>query len=235
MPPGLTWPVHRLMRYAILSDVHSQRQKLEMVLDDAKAQGADRVISLGDVGADDCLALLREVGALAVFGNYEVSGWRCLAPRHQAWVREWPARLAKDGFLAVHAVPWSPDGLQTVGDFGDWLKRTGRSWLSLFPYLTEDQDTLWKVLAELETSGKAILFHGHTHRTAIWVWGPDGRWLKARATTVKIRAGHYYVVGVGSVGFPEDGSWTAYALYDTAGAEIRLIRLRAPGTSSFPA
>ena len=222
------------MRYAFLSDIHSRRKKLETVLADAKVRGVDHFISLGDVGAEDCLALLQEVGAMAVFGNYEVSGWKRLAPSHRAWVRAWPALLAEDGFLAVHAVPWWPDGLQTVKDFHDWLKRTGRSWRSLFPYLTEDEDALWQVLAELENSGKAILFHGHTHLPAIWTWGTDGRLRKVRAATVTVKPGHYYSVGVGSVGFPEDGSWATYALYDAAGGEIQLIRLNAPGLPSFP-
>jgi predicted phosphodiesterase len=222
------------MRYAILSDIHGRRKKLETVLADAETRRVDRFISLGDVGADDCLTLLQEVGAMAVFGNYEVSGWRRLAPSHRAWVRGWPALLAEDGFLAVHAVPWWPNGLQTVKDFDDWLKGTGRPWRSLFPYLTEDEDALWQVLAELENSGKAILFHGHTHQQTIWSWGTDGRLRRVRAAIVTVKPGHYYSVGVGSVGFPEDGSWATYALYDTAGGEIRLIRLKAPDPSSFP-
>ena len=64
------------MRYAIVSDIHDRRRKLEAVLADAQARKADKVISLGDVGGDECLALLRRAGALSVFGNYEVSGLR---------------------------------------------------------------------------------------------------------------------------------------------------------------
>ena len=221
------------MHYAILSDIHGRRKKLEAVLADAEVRGVDRFISLGDVGADDCLALLQDIGALSVFGNYEVSGWRRLAPRHRAWVREWPALLAEDGFLAVHAVPWWPDGLQTVKDFDDWLKGADRPWRSLFPYLTEDENALWQVLAQLENSGKAILFHGHTHKPAIWTWGTDSRLRKVQAATVTVKPGHHYSVGVGSVGIPEDGSWATYALYDTAGREIRLIRFKGPGPPSF--
>jgi predicted phosphodiesterase len=221
------------MHYAILSDIHGRRKKLEAVLADAEVRGVDRFVSLGDVGADDCLALLQDIGALAVFGNYEVSGWRRLAPRHRAWVRGWPALLAEDGFLAVHAVPWWPDGLQTVKDFDDWLKGADRPWRSLFPYLTEDENALWQVLAQLENSGKAILFHGHTHQPAIWTWGTDSCLRKVRAATVTVKPGHHYSVGVGSVGIPEDGSWATYALYDTAAREIRLIRFKAPGPPSF--
>ncbi len=214
------------MRYAILSDVHGRREKLAAVLEDARARGATQVVSLGDVGGDECLALLHQAGALAVFGNYEVSGWQRLEPPHRAWVQGWGPLLVGDSFLAVHAAPWWPEGLQTVEDFGAWLDTTGCSWRDLFPYLTEDEDYLWQALAELEVAERAILFHGHTHLQAAWQWGPTGRLRQLRGKTAQVKAGNRYVVAVGSVGLPEDGGWAAYAIYDSAAGQIELVRLR---------
>jgi predicted phosphodiesterase len=213
-----------VVRYSILSDVHGRRRKLESVLADARTRGVDQIISLGDVGGDDCLALLHQAGARPVFGNYEVSGWRRLAAEHQAWVRDWPPLLEEDGFLAVHAAPWWPEGLHTVEDFGDWLKRTGLPWRVLFPYL-RDTDHVWRAFAELETGGKAILFHGHTHLQTIWYWKPAGRLQQVTAEAVGVKPEGSYVVGVGSVGQPEDGSWAAYALYDADAGHIELMRV----------
>jgi hypothetical protein len=211
------------MRYAILSDVHGRSQKLQAVLADAQAQDVGRIVSLGDVGGDECLALLDRAGAAAVFGNYEVSGWPRLMPEHQSWVQSWPPLLAEDSFLAVHAVPWQPGNLRTVEDYGHWLRQTGRSWRTLFPYLDEEPDHLWRALAELEAAGKSILFHGHTHLQAIWQRGPDNRLQKVRTTSVDLKANHHYIVGVGSVGLPEDDCWAAYSLYD---ASLRRIELQ---------
>lgn len=213
------------MRYAVFSDVHGRWQKLDAVLADARRRRAERFISLGDVGGDDCVALLAQVGALAVFGNYEVSGWRRLSPEVRHWVRNWPPLLAGDGFLAVHAVPWQPEGLRTVQDFGAWLKRTGEPWRTLFPYMNVDEDYLWQALAELEAADKAILFHGHTHQQAIWRWTPAGRMQQVRATSVELKAGYRYVVGVGSVGLPEDGDRAAYTFYDAGTGRIEQVRL----------
>ena len=221
------------MRYAILSDVHGRREKLAAVLDDARARGATQVVSLGDVGGDECLALLHQAGALAVFGNYEVSGWRRLQPEHQAWVRGWHPLLAEDDFLAVHAAPWWPEGLHTVEDFGAWLRTTRRSWRDLFPYLTEDEDYLWQALAELEVAERAILFHGHTHQQIAWQWGPTGRLRRLRGRSVQVKAGHRYVVGVGSVGLPQDIAWATYTLYDSSTGRIELARLER-ATSTRP-
>lgn len=216
------------MRYAILSDVHGRLEKLEAALADAQERGAEQIVSLGDVGGDDCLALLGQAGASAVFGNYEVSGWRRLQSEHRAWVQEWRPLLARDGFLAVHAAPYWPEGLENVADFGRWLKHTGQSWRALFPYLTEDQEAMWKALAELEETGEAILFHGHTHQQSIWCWQPTGHLRQERASTLQIKDGHRYVVGVGSVGLPQDGGWAAYVLYDASARQVERVRLKGP-------
>ena len=221
------------MRYAILSDVHGRHEKLTAVLEDARVRGATQVVSLGDVGGDKCLALLHQAGALAVFGNYEVSGWQRLEPKHQAWVRGWGPLLVQDSFLAVHAAPWWPEGLQTVEDFGAWLRATGHSWRDLFPYLNEDEDYLWQALAELEVAERTILFHGHTHQQTVWQWGPTGRLRSLHGRSVQVKAGHRYVVGVGSVGLPQDVGWATYAIYDSVAGQIEFVRLER-ATSTRP-
>jgi diadenosine tetraphosphatase ApaH/serine/threonine PP2A family protein phosphatase len=217
------------MRYAILSDIHGRSEKLSFVLREAQARGAEQILALGDVGGDDCLSLLRQKEALVTFGNYEVSGWRRLKPEHQAWVRSWGPLVVADDFLAVHAAPWWPAGLRTVEDFGRWLRRTHQPWTALFPYLSADDDSLWQALVALERVDKAILFHGHTHRQAVWCRDPAGYLSPVRASSLTLEPGYRYVVGVGSVGMPEDGAWAAFALYETSAGQLDLIRLNARG------
>lgn len=213
------------MRIALISDVHSRVEKLQAALADAAGRGADQIVSLGDVGDDECVTLLRRAGALAVFGNYEVSGWRRLSPENQAWVQSWPPLLAGDRFVAVHAAPWWPAGLATLEDFQAWQQHSRKSWRALFPYLNEDDDYVWQALAELETAGKALLFHGHTHVQAARRCSPDGSLRAIRARAFDLQPGWRYVVGVGSAGLPQDVPGVAYALYDAGSARVELIRL----------
>ena len=61
---------------AIISDIHSNTQALEAVLDDAREQGAERYWCLGDIigyGAQpiECLAIVREISSQTIRGNHE--------------------------------------------------------------------------------------------------------------------------------------------------------------------
>lgn len=78
------------MRYAILSDVHSNLEALTAVLDDIAAQRIDRVLCLGDsigYGADPgpCLARLEGCRAVGVCGNHE---WGCLGKLETRWFND---------------------------------------------------------------------------------------------------------------------------------------------------
>ena len=84
---------------------------------------------------------------------------------------------------------------------------------------------MWKALVELEATDKAVLFHGHTHRQTVWCWAEPSRLLPVAGTAIQLEAGHRYVVGVGSVGLPNDGGWASYAFYDTNAQWIELVRL----------
>jgi predicted phosphodiesterase len=213
------------MRYAILSDIHGNQLALERALADANLQRAEAILCLGDVGSDACLDRLRQAGAELTFGNWEVSQWGYLREDNQAWVRGLSPMLAGEGFLAVHAAPWWPEGLSTVEDFLDYILQQGVKWRVLFPYLDRDEDARWQAVAELEQAERLILFHGHTHVQMAHRAGPRGRMVRLRRREFTLDRRARYVVGVGSVGRPEDDPTPKYALYDGGTASVRLRAL----------
>ena len=213
------------MRYAILSDIHGNRLALERALADANLERAEAILCLGDVGSDACLDRLRQAGAELTFGNWEVSQWGYLSQDNRAWVRGLSPMLTGEGFLAVHAAPWWPEGLSSVEDFLDHILQRGVKWRVLFPYLDRDEDARWQAVAELEQADRRILFHGHTHVQMAHRVGSRGRMVKLRQREFTLDRQARYVVGVGSVGRPEDDPAPKYALYDDGTASVRLRAL----------
>jgi predicted phosphodiesterase len=210
------------LRYAILSDIHGKLHPLEAALADARRLGAETIISLGDVGSDACCDLLRSVGAVGVFGNWEVSRWGELSTTNQQFVLSMTPMVAGDDFLAAHAAPRWPEGLSTVVDFMEYMLTSGVKWQTLFPYLDEDEDARWQAVAELENQDKQVLFHGHTHHRQVWRIGSTGRMIRLSGSGIMLDARARYLVGVGSLGRPEGGTPGGYALFDDAARTIEL-------------
>jgi diadenosine tetraphosphatase ApaH/serine/threonine PP2A family protein phosphatase len=212
-------------RYAITADVHGRVGRLHAVLRDARRRGATAFIDLGDVGTDACYDLLREVHAQAVFGNYEVSRWHQLSAVNQEWVRALHPVLCRDDFVAAHAAPVLPAGLSTVDQILEHVLDQGARWSTLFPRLERDEDSRWLAFAELARLGKQLLFHGHSHRQVAWRIGPRGSMSRIADASFHVGAGERYIVGVGSVGQPEDGRDPRYVLYDQKEHAVSLCKV----------
>lgn len=65
--------------YGVLGDIHGNREALEAALAALDARGAERLACVGDLvgynaDPDDCVAILRERGALAIAGNHDLIG-----------------------------------------------------------------------------------------------------------------------------------------------------------------
>jgi diadenosine tetraphosphatase ApaH/serine/threonine PP2A family protein phosphatase len=119
------------MRYAVISDIHSNLAAFQAVLDDAGQ--VDEFWCLGDVvgyGPDpnDCIALLRSLPHLCLAGNHDwgsieqvdlgyfnadaraASLWtaRQLTPEHRRYLNELPLTLERDRFTLAHGSPRNP-------------------------------------------------------------------------------------------------------------------------------
>jgi len=119
------------MRYAIISDIHSNLAAFQAVLEDAGQ--VDEFWCLGDVvgyGPDpnDCIDLLRSLPHLCLAGNHDwgsigqvdlgyfntdarnASLWtaRQLTPAHRQYLKELPLTLERDRFTMTHGSPRNP-------------------------------------------------------------------------------------------------------------------------------
>ncbi|WP_209423696.1 metallophosphoesterase family protein [Melaminivora jejuensis] len=98
---------------ALLSDIHSNLPALQAVLTDAKDNGCDEFISLGDVvgyGAQpgECIDLLRECGAVNVLGNHDsylIGRQKCSRSKVVAGIIEYQRNIVTGGIWIGLRVP----------------------------------------------------------------------------------------------------------------------------------
>jgi hypothetical protein len=211
--------------WAIISDVHSRGDRLARVLGDADSAGAERVLSLGDVGSTSAIDLLDRADATHVFGNWEASGLRGLPQPYRSHVSAWPACFEAQGFWAAHASPVWPDSLHIRGVV-EYLRQNGLGWQDLFPSLQRSADARWNAFTELESAHMPAFFHGHTHIQEAWQWRPGAAPTQVHADEFELGVdGSRWLIGVGSAGDPHDGNGACYALFDDALRRVSLRRL----------
>jgi diadenosine tetraphosphatase ApaH/serine/threonine PP2A family protein phosphatase len=126
-------------------------------------------------------------------------------------------------FWLTHATPLWPDRLASLADL--IAQRHSVPMSQLFPYLHFESPTLWATIGSLTQAGVSLMFHGHTHRQIAWRFTADNHLQKLTHHLITLRPGDTLVVGVGSVGRPEDGPGAAYVIYDDELGQVQMMRV----------
>jgi predicted phosphodiesterase len=213
------------MRYAVISDIHSNFEALRAVIDALAKENIDKYLCLGDVvgyGADPiaCMNLLKTLKPeILIAGNHD---WGVLGQTDIEYFNdaakaaiEWTKGLIKKDeaeylrsfkliyegvkFVLVHGSINSPDE---------------------FNYILNDYDAYRTV----KLMKVPLCFVGHSHVAGIFYSDERVRYLTAM--DVKISPEKKYIVNVGSVGQPRDGDPRAsYAIYDETEGSIEIKRV----------
>jgi len=218
------------MRIAILADVHSNLEALEVVLRHAEQQKAlEHVWCLGDIVGygpepNACLALLRRHNALTVPGNHDLAAIGQLSTEDfnpdAAAAAAWTAQqLAPDERLYFESLP------QVVRQ-GDFTLVHGSLRWPIWEYLYSPA----VALAHFERQETPYSLVGHTHVPLLVSEDDDSRdgcqmhYLED-GSAVKLGGGKL-VINPGGVGQPRDGDpRTSYAVYDDEARTVTLHRL----------
>lgn len=206
------------MIVAVISDIHANLEALKRVLDDAKSNGAERIVCLGDVVGygplpKETLDLVRERASLVVAGNHDdaVSGRADAASFIDLAadaVRRHREALGADDLKWLKSLPYSGavgEAIFTHGDFVDPAK---------FYYIENDKDAL----ASFNATDAKLMFVGHTHVPGIFLTGRSGTVYATAPQDFTLEAGKRYIVNPGSVGYPRESNgqcYSSYVLYDT--------------------
>ena len=212
------------MRYAIISDIHSNQEALTTVLKDIESKkNIDRILCLGDIvgyGANpnECVELIRENSFNIILGNHDRvvvdvdSGedftkeariaikWtkKQLAPKNKEFLsRLTITQEVGNNILIVHGSPVNKD---------EYLVYKYQAKTSLD-------------LLEQDKSDIKICFFGHTHNQAIWFKREDGNLFNPSVKKNKpfpINSDCTYLINPGSVGQSRgQGAVACYAVYDS--------------------
>lgn len=214
------------MRIAVLADIHGNLEAFEAVRDDLEAQGARRVICLGDnvgYGPDPeaVICRMRQLGYQSVLGNHEFA---LFDPRGRRWLNFQAAEnnIETEKLLSGESKDYCRS-LPTHFVFEDAHFVHGYPPDSVFCYLDRQSDE--KIATLFASAQAALFFVGHTHRLQL-VTGHDGV-VSRRALgreTIVLLPDKKYIINCGSVGQPRDGDKRAkYILWDTA---KRLLEVR---------
>jgi len=214
------------MRWAILSDIHGNLEAFRAVIEDLRAEKADRIAFLGDVvgyGADpnECLSLLRGLTDWVIAGNHDygavgmtdIDVFNTMARSAILWTREelseenqaYLRRLLlsrKDGSaIFVHATPNQPE-----------------EWYYLFSFPEAEE-------AFRSMSGN-LAFIGHSHRPLVLTQAGNGGVEAVDPEETILKPGVRYIINAGSVGQPRDcHPEAAYGLYDDEAKKFHLKRV----------
>jgi diadenosine tetraphosphatase ApaH/serine/threonine PP2A family protein phosphatase len=213
------------MKFAILSDIHSNLEALQVVLAHAQEQKCTRYVCLGDVvgygpNPTECVKIIRDLNCPTVMGNHD----------------EYCATdLDLRGFnpMASDAIKWTRD--QLSADDKAWLR--GLKYVQAVESFTIVHATLdlperWQYVFDRLAAATSfnyqrttVCFNGHTHVPIAFVRGEKGI-QGGLYGKIKIEIGRKYFVNCGSIGQPRDRNpKAAYVTFDLISNFIELHRL----------
>ncbi|MBN2441523.1 MAG: metallophosphoesterase family protein [Spirochaetales bacterium] len=212
------------MNYAIFSDIHGDLNGLKRIVHILKAEDkVDGILCLGDsLGTPPTFIPLAEIlfsvmKAVSVKGNSDKK-----IITH--YMGEYEMNSPKDKALSLF------DGLKESAEIiGSTIAITHGSVYNIYRYIRTINDAKeefdWMIGNTIH-----ILFHGHTHIPAIFVYDPENNSYAHYNTQLyskpfQLHKERYYLINPGSVGNPKDNSKAGIVLFDDTTLQLRFVRL----------
>lgn len=215
------------MRYCVFGDVHGNLEALDAVIADARRQGVDRWVCVGDIvgyGASpsECIDRVQSLTMHVVAGNHDCATvgrteleyfnliardavlWTRtqLSPADKKFLRDLPLTLAVDDLLLAHATVHEPE---------------------LFGYIDCDSSAR----RSFEAMDGKLAFVGHSHVPVAFFYDDKKQVLYTKDPFFELDIGSKAIVNAGSVGQPRDDDPRAcYAIYDSRRRTVAIYRIQ---------
>ncbi len=223
------------MTFAIISDIHSNREALDAVLNEIAGQPVDVIYCLGDIvgyGPDPdactaevlgrCLATVRGNHDKAVVGLIDLEWFNHVAREAAVWNRR---NASQKTLSALQDLPRGPLALQegivichgTPADEDEYMLSSSAVQGS-FRWIDSQAQQV------------RCVFHGHSHVPVIIERdGRKGARLRRQADELRLEPGSTYLINPGSVGQPRDGNPRAsFGIFDSKSLVYRNLRVAYP-------
>jgi len=217
------------MIYAIISDIHSNLEALQVVLAKIDEIEAERVICLGDIvgyysNPNECVDLIRSRKILCIMGNHDIVACGKMEP-------------VFFNPTASRAILWTrdqltPENKKFIEELSDahivvpHLRMVHGSILDRDEYLLfkPEIERSFREMAKYPELPK-VSFFGHTHRKVCYEF--DGiNIYSSKNERYRLRPDAYYLINPGSVGQPRDGDpKAAFLTFDTDEQEVVFYRI----------
>lgn len=214
------------MRWAIVSDIHSNLEALEAVLADLERERPEALVCLGDfvgygASPNECVERLRPRLAAAVVGNHD---WAACGRMHLGSFSRDAAQAAR--WTGTLLTPENRDYLMALPLTARWqgalLVHASAALPERWAYVLSPTDAA----DEMHAFGERLGFIGHSHYPGAFDRDEGGRIRYAREAEIRLEPGHRYLVNVPSVGQPRDGNPRAgYCLVDEDAGLVRQVRI----------
>lgn len=217
------------VRYAIISDIHSNLEAFEAVLERIDSLGIKDVICLGDIvgynaNPNECIEIIKARNIRTVAGNHDLRAagleepfnFNSLAKEAIYWTRE---QLTNENILFLKNLPRkiSFDNGNAIAIHGS-INDTDRYILNL-----ADASENFEIMSD-EPDKTEVCFFGHTHVSKIYKY-EDYKASLIEAREVQLEDKIQYLANPGAVGQPRDGNpMASFLIYDTDKNKINFFR-----------
>lgn len=216
------------MRYAVLSDIHSNLPALRRVLDECARLEIEDFLITGDVvgyGAqpNECCEVIRDLKAVVIRGNHDEAAvspgkeesFTAAARACILWTREVLSPENREFLEELRPSHQLPGAHLCHGSLPD---------PDLYTSLPQE------AMRTVEVMEEPLCFLGHTHYSEWYAYRGDGRLPTQHSRPgggeCPLAADRQYVINSGSVGQPRDGnSQASFAVWEAEAALVTLHRV----------
>ncbi|MFZ5516314.1 MAG: metallophosphoesterase family protein [Candidatus Zhuqueibacterota bacterium] len=214
------------MRYAIISDIHSNLEALETVLKLIEKEHIDKIFCLGDVVGygpfpNECLNLVKQNCEVILTGNHDFA---CIEKSELLYFNQ----------FAKEAIEWTVTQLsdETLREIANLpLEHKGDNYCLVHsnPYAPSSWDYILSIddaIFNFSKFNEQLCFIGHSHQPIIYIENRDANYSFTTDRELEIKEGHRYIINVGSVGQPRDNNpKSAFGIFDTQTRSYQLKRI----------